>query len=642
MAIVKMSQFELFVMNQDVDQLIETLQRFEAISFAQLEAVPKGMKPYASAYDFEANHNNRQQIQTILKKLGALKKKETKGSLLRIKDLGMQSMTFNELEQRVAASSLDTLLAAYSENYEAHTDKIGSFKVAAPHAPSRFNNDVLNEFCDQKPLVGVMEAHHVEGLLKELLRLDHVVTLYQPPLPDKPSMVAIFATEEYQDSVDILIEKYEVEKRSAVSLHIEAKISTLKDLLREIIDKQHSLNDRLSSIGFYQDVLMAHYESLNNEALREATKLKFFTTQHITLIQGWVMSDDEDAFKLRLHHVCGDAYDLNIFMTPIHSKDVPIKLKNNRFVSAFEIITNMYSQPRYDEPDPTPIFSVFYALFFGMMLADFGYGVLMFGVTFSLIHLLTLKQGVLKMMRMLMYVSIPTMIWGIIYGSFFGGIIPLTPLIDINRDFNTVLVMALVIGIIHIYVALGVKAYIYMRDYKIRYVLYDVVFWYLTLTGAIVLITQMFTDIFAPYQRIAMTLMVIGMVGIVLTNGRGAKSPGGKLAGGLYSLYGLSNYVGDVVSYSRLMALGLAGASIGVAFNMMIAMVGGMGIFSIILGSIIFVVGHTFNLFISGLSAYVHSARLTYVEFFGKFFVGGGKAYHGFIAKPTYIKIEKE
>ena len=164
----------------------------------------------------------------------------------------------------------------------------------------------------------------------------------------------------------------------------------------------------------------------------------------------------------------------------------------------------------------------------------------------------------------------------------------------------------------------------------------------MTLIGAIVLVSQIFTDMLKQYNSIAIPMMVVGMVGIVLTNGRDAKTLGGKLISGLYSLYGITNYVGDIVSYSRLMALGLAGASIGVAFNMMIDMVSGMGFISVILGSIIFMIGHTFNLLISGLSSYVHAARLTYVEFFGKFFVGGGKAFKPFTVSPTYIKIGKE
>jgi len=129
-------------------------------------------------------------------------------------------------------------------------------------------------------------------------------------------------------------------------------------------------------------------------------------------------------------------------------------------------------------------------------------------------------------------------------------------------------------------------------------------------------------------------------VGIILTGGRDNSSVAGKLAGGLYSLYGISSYVGDFVSYSRLMALGLSGGFISVAINMMVSMLFAKGIIGIIFGVVVFIGGQAFNLFLSVLSAYVHTSRLTYVEFFGKFYEGGGKGFKLFRNKSKYINLE--
>lgn len=136
---------------------------------------------------------------------------------------------------------------------------------------------------------------------------------------------------------------------------------------------------------------------------------------------------------------------------------------------------------------------------------------------------------------------------------------------------------------------------------------------------------------------IAKWVMIAGMVGIVLTGGREAESVGGKLAAGAYELYGISSYVGDFVSYSRLMALGLSGGFIASAINMMVGMLSNSGIIGILLGVVVFVVGQLFNVFLSFLGAYVHTIRLTYVEFFGKFYEGGGKAFQMFRSSPKYI-----
>lgn len=640
MAIVKMSQFELFVRNEDLDAVMLAFQKFEDISFAKADKELEGFGFYKSNYNFDEVELKRNHIQEILKRLQSQKKKDS--NTISVKNLGLQTMTYQDVMKLTNDNDLDTILSFYAQSYDKTSEKIGSFKLASSRKMSDFSTEILEYMENEKALIGIADGKNIDKLLKEIIRIEDVIVLYQPHIADKTSMFAVFTTKEYRESVMILIKKYGAEKRSAASLHIEDKVMNVKRMLREIINKHHSLNDRISTIGYYQDVLKAHYENLGNEALREKTKTHFLQSKHVTLIRGWVFSESQREFIDCVALVCGDIYDLNIFDTPKHSKDVPIKLRNNRFVSAFEMITNMYSQPRYDEPDPTPLFSLFYALFFGMMLADFGYGLLMFSVMGLVVKFVELKPGMKNMVRMLFYVSIPTMMWGLIYGSFFGGLIPLKPIIDINKDFNTVLILALGMGIVHLFTGLAIKAAIYIRDYKLRYVLYDVVFWYMTLIGAIVLVSQIFTDMLKQYNYIAIPMMVFGMVGIVLTNGRDAKTLGGKLISGLYSLYGVTNYVGDIVSYSRLMALGLAGASIGVAFNMMIDMVSGMGFISVILGSIIFMIGHTFNLLISGLSSYVHAARLTYVEFFGKFFVGGGKAFKPFTVSPTYIKIGKE
>lgn len=134
--------------------------------------------------------------------------------------------------------------------------------------------------------------------------------------------------------------------------------------------------------------------------------------------------------------------------------------------------------------------------------------------------------------------------------------------------------------------------------------------------------------------------MIIGMVLIVLTQGRHMKSVGGKLGQGLYSLYGITSYVGDLVSYTRLMALGLAGGSIAGAFNLIASMFPGVALF--ILGPVIFIIGQVFNLGLSLLGAYVHTCRLEYVEYFSKFYEGGGKAFKPFKPLDKYIDIKKE
>lgn len=203
-----------------------------------------------------------------------------------------------------------------------------------------------------------------------------------------------------------------------------------------------------------------------------------------------------------------------------------------------------------------------------------------------------------------------------------------------------ILIVSIAFGIVHIYVGLGVSAYVNIRDGRPLDALFDTGFWYMTLTGAILLIVGTQVAIPNIASKISLYLMIFGMVGIVLTGGRESPSIGGKLGGGFYSLYGISSYVGDFISYSRLMALGLSGGYLASAINDMVFMLFDINIIGVLFGIIVFVVGHLFNLFLSALSAYVHDIRLTYVEFFGKFYDGGGKAFKTLRNKSKYINIK--
>lgn len=640
LAIVKMSEYKLFIKNSDVDSVMKRFQGYQSVMFSEFDGSIDGFSRYESTYNFEANSEKQEHIQTILKKLKNIDKKNKKKA--RFNQLGIQAMDFSELETLTLEHSLDGITDLFLEFNEQDKRAFKQFTHHSPLRKRRLSSGEIKDLIEQKPIIGNVPAENVNEMLHELERLDSIYFMHKFEKNDQYAVFIILPSSEHYETVKIIADKYDIEYRSSASLHIQDIVTKMKITLQTILDKRENEQELLSQVSLYTEILQAHYEALRNEALREQEKLKFICTEHVTCLTGWIETDEEETFRAIIDEATQSAYDLECTPAPVHSREVPIKLRNKRFARAFEPITNMYSQPQYNELDPTPIFAPFYAFFFGMMLADAGYGIVMAITMFFVLKKVTLKPSTEDMVRLLLYVSVPTIFWGLIYGSFFGGLVPLTPIIDINNDYNRVLIMALMFGVVHLFVGLGVKGYIYYRDYKKRYILYDVIFWYLTLVGVGVLVTQLFSDALVQYQDPAKIAMIVGMVGIVLTNGRNAKSIGGKAAGGLYSLYGLTNYLGDVVSYSRLMALGLAGASIGVAFNMMVDMVSGMGVIGVIAGVIIFVIGHTFNLLISGLSSYVHSARLTYVEFFGKFFIGGGKPFKNFVADPTYIKLEKE
>lgn len=630
MAIVRMSSFELIVMKRDQDRILLALQGFSNLSFMKPKANQEGFIPYHNDYDFDENLRKQNYIKEVL---GAMKSSG-------LKDIGLKEKNFYELyEEKI--ENLDYLLELYNENYDSKDHVLKDYIHRIPWQDQNYELDQLYALRDTKIWAGTVAKDKEKDLIGALKK--HPNWYYCITEAEGKSTLLLYAPQEEHDECDIFVVKHGLKRRSIVSLGLEELEASMEKILAALIRKKEEIKKRQVSVAEDKEVLEIHYERLVSEYAREEVKMKALVSKQTVLLSGWIFHDQEESFKERILKLSEGRASIKIEDAMHHDKEVPVVLKNNLLVAAFEPITTMYALPRYDELDPTPLFAPFYAMFFGMMLADLGYGLLMSITMFTILKLFTLRPDMEKMIRLLAIVGLSTMLWGLIYGSFFGGIIPMTALIDINRDFTMVLVLSMALGIFHLFCGLAIKAYIYVRDYKKRYVIYDVIFWYFLLGGAIVLVSQMFTDFLASYQQIAWIFFLAGALGIVLTNGRDAKTIGGKLASGLYSLYGLTNYVGDVVSYSRLMALGLAGASIGMAFNMMVGMISaGGGIFGIFFAAFVFMFGHTFNLLINGLSAYVHAARLTYVEFFSKFYAGGGKAFAPFRPKPTYLILKEE
>ncbi len=181
--------------------------------------------------------------------------------------------------------------------------------------------------------------------------------------------------------------------------------------LNDYLDKRKNIKSRLFQIVGSKEELKIVYEYLTNIKLREETKLKFIQSQQVTMLSGWIVSANKEVVMEEISKVTRGNHYLEIDHAPFHSREVPILLKNNKFNEAFEMITTMYSRPRYDELDPTPLLAPFYGLFYGMMLADIGYGLVMFVVMSLLLKVTNMKPSLKSMVRFLRYLSIPMMIW---------------------------------------------------------------------------------------------------------------------------------------------------------------------------------------------------------------------------------------
>ena len=218
------------------------------------------------------------------------------------------------------------------------------------------------------------------------------------------------------------------------------------------------------------------------------------------------------------------------------------------------------------------------------------------------------------------------------------------------NDPMRLLLYSLLFGIIHLFTGLGIKGYMMIKDGRYLDCLYDVGFWFALLIGLLLLLipSELFasiagqTFIFPAFVNVlAKVLTIIGLVGIILMSGRRKKNPALRIALGLYDIYGITSWLSDILSYSRLLALGLATGVIAQVVNSMASMMGD-GILGAIFFIVVFIIGHTLNLAINLLGAYVHTNRLQYVEFFGKFYEGGGRPFEPFKQNTKYIRIKED
>lgn len=374
-------------------------------------------------------------------------------------------------------------------------------------------------------------------------------------------------------------------------------------------------------------LLFDFYMSLREKQLAQE---KLAETESVFFLQGWIPAKQGAGLKEMLN----ERFPLACVTVsqPENEEETPVFLENSFFVRPFELVTELYSMPASFEIDPNPVMSIFYVVFFGMMLSDAGYGIILSLLTG--IFLLRFKpRGTMeKLIKLIFFGGISTVFWGVLFGGWFGDLLSGLPAFR-PRWFNpledpmTLLLWSFVFGGIHIVTGMAVKAWLLIRQGKWLSALFDIGLWYVLFAG---LLLWFFGA--GPW------VTILGALGLILTQGRREKNPFKKVSKGLLSLYDITGFVSDILSYSRLLALGLATGVIGQVVNTM-ASLGGDGIFGRILFILVLVVGHGFNIAINTLGAYVHASRLQYVEFYGKFYTGGGKPFIPFRLNTKYFTV---
>ena len=450
--------------------------------------------------------------------------------------------------------------------------------------------------------------------------------------------------------------------RPPMSDDIPAKqAEALKSVIRETEERIISLNDRIAEYAPKRDSFrfIIDYYTLRADKYNVISGLA--QSRRTFILTGFIPERDCAALEQELN----SRFDLCVeFSEPSENDDVPVLLKNNAFATPVEGVVESYSLPSRGELDPSMPVACFYYIMFGMMLSDAAYGALMSLATgILLVKYKNMEKSTRKMLSMFFFCGLGTIISGVLFGSYFGD----APAVISKTFFNNpdggkvwywidplnqpmkMLVVSFALGIIHLFTGLGINLYTAFKQHRYLDGIYDAVFWYLLVGGLIAfgLTTDMVTDMFqlskipAIYGSVGSKLAIVGAIGIILTGGRESKNWFKRILKGLYALYNVTGYLSDILSYSRLLALGLATSVISSVFNQMGSMFGNSAL-GVVMFIIIFLIGHAMNMAINALGAYVHTNRLQFVEFFGKFYSGGGRKFEPFAVNTKYFKFKEE
>ena len=656
MAIVKMSKFDLVVFAEQRAKVLKKLQKFKEVNFVDIELHEENGELSKDAVEGVTKYINNEELTHIDERLyqlsnaiSLIKKYDERKTRLRDVIHGNENYTFDELAKKAlsydwkkVSSELNKIGTQYSQikseiskKYMRY-DEIDLWERLDVNPKELKNLKKVNTFLGTVPIK--LKGSFIDGISE----LDK--TYYEELKIVKDEVYYLVISSIDESEKEKLAEVFRNSSFTVENLDIDAVPQDYKNELQKEISELKKEKRRLKAqIKTYSEDLtdlQAVYEYMQNKKLRIVESEKLAQTENTILIKGWIPTEKVSEFEKVVKDEAGDNYYLTFTDADRDDTTVPIKLKNGKIASTFENLTGMYAYPRYNEIDPTPMFTPFYILFFGMMGADVGYGLVLLLATMFVLKVVNLSSQMRKSIKFFFYLSFSVIFWGLLYGSYFGATIPgIWRLVDPASQYNDLLIGSIVFGVVHIFVGLAIKAYMLIRDGKSLEAVYDVLFWYMALIGGMLFLIFKLMNLSAVVANVSMWVMIAGMAGIVLTGGREAKGVGAKLGGGLYSLYGISSYVGDFVSYSRLMALGLSGGFIASAINMIAGMIGGNW-FGMIFIPLILIAGHLFNMFLSFLGAYVHTSRLMYVEYFGKFYEGGGKAFKDFSTENKYLNLD--
>lgn len=513
---------------------------------------------------------------------------------------------------------------------DAEIKKLSIYKDL-PH-PTTFYKDTAST----KVVVATLPAQQIEKA-EEIVANSELGGLELVGTFESTALVTLYAHKSIADNLIVELNGLGfIESNLQLDILPSARLNDLNSNLNGYKEKQKQLTKEIVDLAQFMLEFKLLYDVVELDYKKTVAESNFQTTDYTFVLEGFCPDEKKDSVLEALESVSDSL--LVYFDEVAKGEEAPVLYKNNSFTRSFEGVTNMYTPPSYSEVDPNPVMGIFYAIIFGMMVGDIGYGLVL--AVLGIVATLKIKQqtGIRVLCRMFGICGVFTMAMGAVYGSFFGYQL-FDSLLPSAGDFpKTTMMVCVLFGIFHIIAGTAVKMANQIRDKEYVQAFGVSLMWCVFFVGLFLAVLQpaigfMDYEPFATYvlpkmvSYIGLGLLGVGLLTVMIFAGHGS-GVGGHLKSAFGSVYGLINLFGDIMSYIRIFGLLLSGAMMAMVINQLGGMVFASGtVIAYILGAILLVFAHLFNLVMSVLSVYIHDGRLQYVEFFGKFYTGDGKLF---------------
>ncbi|MBD5162921.1 MAG: V-type ATP synthase subunit I [Oscillibacter sp.] len=644
MAIVKMKRIRLIALAKDRDALLSSLLHVGCVEIREPEDNPAGEERDAllrrDASHLADARGDLTQLQHAIEVLGKYAPRKT--SLFTPRAQLREADLLDEAARRAALEKAETI--------NGHARTIGQLNARE----TRIHADRLAlepwSSCDV-PLEqkGTAKTDILLGVIPATADFDAMAgALVEAAAAD----VRRLSADREQQYLEVIVHKDCRQEALDALRSFGFSFAQLKDLTGTVSENIRALGRELDDIARQRDAeigaivkmgpcvdeLKTGLDRVEQVIATESAKERLLTGGSILYLEGWASVPEIPALEKALEKFdC--AYELTEPAEEEYSQ-VPVELRNGRLVRPMNMVTDMYSLPAYGSVDPNPLMAPFFIVFYGMMMADMGYGLIMMILAAIVIWKAKPNGPTMRYMMPLMGLcGVSTFIWGALTGGFFGDLIPqiirlfnpastfeLPALFSPLDDAVNVLIFSLVLGVIQVFTGMIVSMYMKFRRGQAMDALCNEGAWFLVfiLAGVGYLIGQL------------VPCVIAALAVLVVAQGYGKKGFG-IITGIFGSLYnGITGYFSDILSYSRLMALMLAGAVVAQVFNQLGAMTGNIVTFIIIA-----LIGNALNFALNILGCYVHDMRLQCLEFFGRFYEDGGKPFRPLNINTKYVDVEK-